>query len=264
MVGVSTQGAPSHCTKVHSREGCYISSQNFKHLTPTLHLSPSTPFQDNKRDMLKQTSPALREWKYTWEQDFYGWLTNRPDPKTRRNWRFHGKQILPWFQGAYLQPTGSGCRGLFNQVVKCLDSVGGHSYLPQTDCVKELEAYQQCLTAGESFKKHWNNKIRPGYRAELDARDTNHTKRTSWKQTRNLIQYWYGRSYKQASHSAQITGNKHPYFPDALYTPEAFDTRVADDNSRALLKDAVFPHTMYYRGHHPLVCCPQNSPKTKT
>eukprot|EP01061_Rhynchopus_euleeides_P009920 TRINITY_DN19248_c0_g1_i1.p1 TRINITY_DN19248_c0_g1~~TRINITY_DN19248_c0_g1_i1.p1 ORF type:complete len:236 (+),score=58.26 TRINITY_DN19248_c0_g1_i1:66-773(+) len=206
--------------------------------------------------MFKQTSPALREWKHYWEKDFYEWLMERPDPKYRRNWRFHGKQILPWFKQAYLTPAGSGCRGLFNQVLKCLDGAGGgHAYLPASNCVQELDNYYQCVNAAKKFEKHWGS-VKDEYREHIDRHDTHEIKRTSWKQTRNLLKLWYGypnsKRSRQTAHMGSIAGNQFPFFPESQYNPEAFDKRTSDDNHRAILKDAVFPHTPYLRGHLPM------------
>ncbi|KAJ9452776.1 hypothetical protein DIPPA_34165a, partial [Diplonema papillatum] len=96
--------------------------------------------------MFKKSSPLLSEWRYDWKPDFYDWLTDRPDPMRRRVWRFRGKAPTQWFPRAYLNPSGSGCTGAFQHVVKCIDGTsGGRTYLPASDCAQELSNYFQCM-----------------------------------------------------------------------------------------------------------------------
>ena len=204
--------------------------------------------------MFRQTNVALRDWKYDWEKDFYLWLTDRPDPRRRRSWRFHGKAILPWFRKAYLSPEGTGCKGLYNMVLQCLEG-SGHPFLPASDCTKELNDYRRCVKASAKFAAHWQKEVVPEYKAYLDTFDNSHTARSSWKQTRNLMKLWYGSNSRDRSlHRVSSQSNTaYPFFPDATYTPEGWDKRIADEGLRHLLKDSQYPHVRFARGVDPNV-----------
>ena len=201
--------------------------------------------------MLKATNPNLKTWRYPWTPDLYDWLTDRPNPEHRRMWRFRGKALQGWYQDAYLKPEGSGCRGLYSMVLRCLDS-SGHELLPKTNCESELSNYMECMRANKRFTKHFAKEVVPEYRSHLDLHDNGEIKRTSWKQTRNLLTYWYAQpSNSSRTGSGYQSTKRFTRFPKELYTPEAWDKRVSNDNRRSIVKDAIFPHTKYQRGTHP-------------
>ncbi|KAJ9435653.1 hypothetical protein DIPPA_00274 [Diplonema papillatum] len=61
------------------------------------------------------------------------------------------------------------------------------------------------------------------------------------------------RSTQGPPHLKRAWYGKFPYFADGLYTPEGWDSRVADDNLRSLIKDTVYPHTPFQRGQLPFI-----------
>eukprot|EP01059_Diplonema_ambulator_P033045 TRINITY_DN6758_c0_g1_i2.p1 TRINITY_DN6758_c0_g1~~TRINITY_DN6758_c0_g1_i2.p1 ORF type:complete len:205 (+),score=9.65 TRINITY_DN6758_c0_g1_i2:65-679(+) len=204
--------------------------------------------------MLKHTPVNNASWRYPWQQDFYDWLTDRPDPRSRQVWRFRGKAPRSWFGNSFLSTQGTGCTGVYQAVLKCLEG-SGYAYLPATDCTPELERYFQCMQASKGFRKHWKSEFIPDYKDYLAKFDNFEIKRTSWKQTRNLAHLWYGANQRESSRSGFTKPlGKYPFFTENLYTPEGWDSRIRDDNMRSLIKDAVHPHTMFFRGQDPVVC----------